>query len=196
MMAANYDEDPGGLLDEMYEIVRPLDVLVQWEAFAGLPNRADLDTTKEALVDTYWQTICAGALLPEGKAETKAAFWEWYRTMNSFRSRKREWFAEYKRFAALITILRHLRKLWSDFARFEQLSGITYNRRLAKTKTGRLALVPRTTRIGDGIMLCRVSDSPLIIRETTRNGINRFVGLAYVHGVVFDHHFCHPMHFE
>ncbi|KAJ8126832.1 hypothetical protein O1611_g6807 [Lasiodiplodia mahajangana] len=166
------DSDSGFLgatrdfINEIYKLMAPLEVLVQWEAFAGLPAKdADEDVTKQALVDRYWQTLCAGALLPEGKAETEAAFWKWYHTMDSVRNKKRGWYKHSSSITNLMALLRHVRAIWSGFARFERLLGVAFYRRLAKTKAGRLALVPRTTCVGDGIMQCRVSDFPLVIRK-------------------------------
>ncbi|KAI0103961.1 heterokaryon incompatibility protein-domain-containing protein [Nemania sp. FL0031] len=184
-------------INEIYKLMAPLEILVQWEAFAGLPKQAaDEDKTKKALVDRYWQTLCAGALLPEGKAETESAFWKWYHTMDSVRNKKRGWYKHSSSITNLMALLRHVRAIWSGFARFERLLGVAFYRRLAKTKAGRLALVPRTTCVGDSIMQCMVSDFPLVIRKMHNQETWKFVGPAYVHGGTVDSSLCRPMRFK
>ncbi|KAI8623352.1 hypothetical protein F5Y19DRAFT_493076 [Xylariaceae sp. FL1651] len=72
---------------ELYKLIWPLETLVRWEKFAGLPPKAaDKEKAYEALVNTYWQTLCAGALLPSGFEETRRSFWTWYRTMDPIRN--------------------------------------------------------------------------------------------------------------
>ncbi|KAI0415298.1 heterokaryon incompatibility protein-domain-containing protein [Xylaria grammica] len=198
MLPEEEDEDAlWRCVDSFYKAMGPLETLVQWEAFAGFPEEApDVNETKGALVDGYWQTLCAGVLLPEGKAETRAAFWEWYHTMDPIRKRKRRWYNDFPSFTNLMTMLGHLRAIWARFTRFDRLLGVAFYRRLARTKSGRLALVPRTARVGDGIMLCRVSDFPLIVRKMENQETWRFLGPAYVHGEIFDASLCQPMRFE
>ncbi|KAI0530169.1 heterokaryon incompatibility protein-domain-containing protein [Xylaria digitata] len=185
------------VIDDIHKIMRPLEVLLQWEAFAGLPTRnADKDGANDTVVDTYWQTLCAGALLPGGKAETRAAFWEWYHTMDSVRGGKKNWYDDISSLDKLIKFFSHVRAIWCTLPSFEQLSNVAFYRRLAKSKTGRLALVPRATRVGDSIMLCTVSDFPLIVRKMENRETWRFVGSAYVHGANIDPSLCRSMDFN
>ena len=146
--------------------MRLLKVLLQWEAFAGLPTAdADIDWVSDDLVDTYWQTLCASALLSGGEAETKAAFWEWYHIMDPFLDETQDWYDDSPSLSKIIKFYEHLRAIWYELTRFEQVSNVAFYRRLAWSKTGRLALVSRITRIGDDIMLCGVSDFPFVIRN-------------------------------
>ncbi|KAI0969369.1 heterokaryon incompatibility protein-domain-containing protein [Xylaria arbuscula] len=183
---------------EFYKFILPLEILVRWEAFAGLPARgADKRKSDEALVDVYWHTICAGALLPEGEDVTRAAFWEWYHTLDPIRNWQHKWYKRFKSFAKPMSFLGHVRKTWSRFASFDRLFQVAFRRRLAKTKKGYLALVPRTTRVGDAIMLCRVSRFPLVIHKGKNSARWKFVGQAYIHGFDgFNSSLCRPMQFE
>lgn len=77
-------------------------------------------------------------------------------------------------------------------------SGTSVNRRLVRTRTGYLGLVPFHSRSGDKIGLFRGGALPLVIREVS-NGYWHVVGDAYVHGVmmgeVYDDGCCHEFSF-
>ncbi|KAI1266412.1 hypothetical protein F5Y18DRAFT_358087 [Xylariaceae sp. FL1019] len=184
---------------ELYKLIWPLETLVRWETFAGLPARAaDKDKAKEAVVDTYWQTLCAGALLPAGLEATRQSFWQWYHTMDPIRNWQQKWLKQLP-FAKPMTFFGHAWKTWSSFSSFDKLYKVAFRRRMAKTKGGRLALVPRTTRIGDAIMLCRASRFPLVIRRDEDSDRWVFVGQAYIHRIGesdFDASLCEKLHFE
>ncbi|KAI0141584.1 heterokaryon incompatibility protein-domain-containing protein [Xylariaceae sp. FL1272] len=183
---------------ELYKLIWPLETLVRWEKFAGLPPKtADKDKTKEAAVDMYWQTLCAGALLPSGLEATRQSFWEWYHTMDPIRNWQQKWLKQLP-FAKPMTFFGHAWKTWSNFTSFDKLYKVAFRRRMGKTKGGRLALVPRTTRAGDAIMLCRVSRFPLVVRKDEDSDRWVFVGQAYIHGIKdndFDASLCEQMHF-
>ncbi|KAI1302599.1 heterokaryon incompatibility protein-domain-containing protein [Xylaria venustula] len=183
---------------EFYKLILPLEILVRWEAFAGLPARgADKKKSDGTLVDLYRHTICAGAVLPEGEDATRAVFWEWYHTLDPIRNWQHKWYKRFKSFAKPMSFLGHARKTWSRFASFDRLFQVAFRRRLAKTKKGCLALVPRTTRVGDAVMLCRVSRFPLVIRKGNNPERWNFVGQAYIHDFAdFDSSLCRPMQFE
>ncbi|KAK0732162.1 heterokaryon incompatibility protein-domain-containing protein [Lasiosphaeris hirsuta] len=61
-------------------------------------------------------------------------------------------------------------------------SGISTNRRLARTKTGYLCLVPQESKIGDHIALFKGGPLPLVIRKSGSNWV--VIGDAYVHGIM------------
>ena len=55
-------------------------------------------------------------------------------------------------------------------------------RRMARTKAGRLALVPAASRLGDSITVCKGGRVPLIFRR--RGAYFELIGESYVHGVM------------
>ncbi|KAL8855906.1 MAG: hypothetical protein Q9178_007471 [Gyalolechia marmorata] len=67
------------------------------------------------------------------------------------------------------------------------------NRRLAKTESGRLALVPGTTEIGDQVVVLKGGKVPYILRKRVESW--EFIGECYVHGVMYGESFkedkCH-----
>jgi len=80
----------------------------------------------------------------------------------------------------------------SSFANMIECASL---RRLAWTEAGRLALVPRETRAGDGVALVKGGDMPLVIRPCGDDGGGTdgkavgaqwtLVGDSYVHGVMY-----------
>jgi hypothetical protein len=68
---------------------------------------------------------------------------------------------------------------------------------LIRTCKGYLGMVPKRTRVGDSIVICRGGKVPLILRETKLKGEWTFVGDCYVHGVMhgeaFEESKCEPI---
>lgn len=65
-------------------------------------------------------------------------------------------------------------------------NGLTHmeGRIMARTKKGRLALVPDGARIGDLIAVCKGARVPLVLRNASTGGGFEIVGESYVHRVM------------
>jgi hypothetical protein len=57
-------------------------------------------------------------------------------------------------------------------------------RSMARTKNGKLALVPDSARKGDLIAICKGGRAPLVLRNAASRGRYQIVGEGYVHGVM------------
>jgi hypothetical protein len=55
-------------------------------------------------------------------------------------------------------------------------------RRMARTRTGRLALVPAASRLEDAVALCKGGSVPLVLRRHAEGF--QLIGESYVHGVM------------
>jgi hypothetical protein len=63
--------------------------------------------------------------------------------------------------------------------------GIANCRRVGRTRTGRVTLLPGGARAGDQIALLSGSKVPYVIRKEEEEGVWSLVGEAYVHGIMF-----------
>jgi hypothetical protein len=57
-----------------------------------------------------------------------------------------------------------------------------YNRRMARTSTGYICLVPMETQEGDKIGIFRGGKMPLVIRQNDKSW--QLIGDCYVHGII------------
>lgn len=58
-------------------------------------------------------------------------------------------------------------------------------RRLARTKKGYLAVVPRETVVGDNVALYKGGRMPLVVRRLGEGDGREFIGPCYVHGIMY-----------
>ena len=95
--------------------------------------------------------------------------------------------------------------IWPYFVRFDlnnrendiYQKGLAHmeRRAMAKTKGGRLALVPESSREGDVITLCKGGKVPLVLRNVPNSCEYQMIGECYVHKfvgskVVWDEKLC------
>jgi hypothetical protein len=57
-------------------------------------------------------------------------------------------------------------------------------RTIARTKGGRLALVPEHSRAGDIVAICKGSRVPLVLRDVATSNVFQIVGESYVYGII------------
>jgi len=177
---------------ELIRIVETMTCFVRWETFAGVHGIKQPRDRKPAdiRISTYWKTLCAGNRLTSEEdgdtpdAQTEAAFWEWHNslapTRNLLRLRANAVSSSAYKSAAF---LGYLQKTWSAYSKFNDVLDHAYNRRLAKTSSGRLALVPGDAQAGDVIVLCKGGSVPLCLRRADET-VFGLLGEAYVHDIM------------
>lgn len=189
------------LWKEVIRTAETLECFVRWEEFAGVQEIKQRRDSRPADVRmiAYWKTLCAGNRLtnedeiPDDML-TEAAFWEWRKTLGPTRKllkiRTNGLSSSTYKSAAFIG---YMQKTWKSYSKFNALLDHAYNRKLAKTKRGHLALVPGDARAGDVIALCKGGRVPLCLRRADAAAYT-LLGEAYVHeimdGRAFDEELC------
>lgn len=186
---------------EVLRTAETLECFVRWEKFAGVQDIKHGRGTRAADVrmTTYWKTLCAGNRLTSGDETpndelTAAAFWEWRKTLAPTRKLLKlhangSSSSTYKSAA----FIGYMQKTWKSYSKFNALLDHAYNRKLAKTKRGHLALVPGDAQAGDVMALCKGGRVPLCLRRADAAAYT-LLGEAYVHeimdGRAFDESLC------
>ena len=171
---------------ELLSSTEALECFAEWESFAKITEK---DRQRKRLADDcstsiYWKTLCAGNRLEASDTATEAAFWEWHDmlapTRRLLKMHGSGLTSNTLRSAAFVG---HLQKTWNAYSRFNEVLDHAYNRRLARTKNGHLALVPGDAQAGDPIVLCMGGRVPLCVRRGD-DAVSTLLGEAYVHALM------------
>jgi hypothetical protein len=169
-----------------------------WESVSGArsgkrhpPSPSSKPEDKgELLLDVYWQVINGG--MPDGDFQL-----DYLSPMRAYHIvsvgqtiKNRDCFQIVERIAGWVQSCQDWWRIqWGDHPA-EQLvvPGIANCRRVGKTKTGRMALLPGGARAGDQIALLAGSKVPYVLRKEdgeVENQVWSLIGEAYVHGIMF-----------
>lgn len=70
------------------------------------------------------------------------------------------------------------------FLAFEIQGRYMLQRKIVRTESGYFGLASNTTDVGDSIMICKGSSAPLMMRRIEEDGSFKFIGDAYIHGIM------------
>ena len=126
-------------------------------------------------------------------------FDEWLSSLTPIRRAVKLGLGRYESIFSPVAIAGYMRETWTRFTRFTVLLEHASLRRLARTRSGYLALVPGHTEVGDAVGLFKGSRWPLLFRALDEDQW-RLVGQGHVHGIMlgdaFDERMCGRMHFR
>lgn len=182
-----------------------LQTLQDFERVSGARSGSIYRFTGEPILDCYWQTLCAG-VMPGGFEHSQATFLRydaWSQTLHSFTGlleRAPAWLSSAMWLRALAVWLGAVFYMFfksatmvQDITDFQGNCGATEERRVARTDTGYVCLVPQDAVRGDSIVLLEAGKAPFVVRRD-RSGPQReglcslerwqMVGEAYVHGAM------------
>ncbi|KAI1284415.1 hypothetical protein F5Y07DRAFT_346435, partial [Xylaria sp. FL0933] len=181
-------------------VVPQVGTFSDWEAFAcaspasnpgpGLQPRDEGDKDNDKKVSArghdslsvYWRTICAGAQVPGGGlAETAELFYSWRTALWPIMTLHR-WHLD--GVLRTVSFLWYIKRTWSGFNQFSRLLEMVYERRLGRAENGFLLLLPVGAEAGDKIFLVKGGRVPLVLRPQGKSSSFRFVGEAYVEGIM------------
>ena len=131
----------------------------------------------------YWQTLCVGTMAPGGRYATAQLFYSWRASLHAI-FRLRKWRAD--SLLRPLAFVGYLMKTWREYSAFACLLEHVYERRLGRGEDGSLVLLPENAEIGDRVVLVKGGRQPLVLRRDGSGGQGRyrFVGEAYVHGLM------------
>lgn len=164
-----------------------LETLQQWKEFA----RSQGPYSGEDWWHVFCSTITFGEAVKDMETSSRQISASWKSVLGGSVSRAlgRPVRAAFPQLHLLIKgvlfVYTSFRRL-TDLAEFMGHSYEAYNRRLAKTEKGHLALVPPSTRTGDRIVLLAGGKTPYVARQSS--GLPQrweLVGDCYVHGIMF-----------
>jgi hypothetical protein len=172
------------------------DVLYDWHTLA-LSQPSSLHSHYKNPTEAFWRTLSAD-WTPNGVEVAAAHYRRWrkqFYPITALRALgiRRLFPALYQ--GCLILGIGAVYLLVGTHGSFWNMIECASLRRLARTKGGRLVLVPRETRVGDKVALVKGADMPLIIRPCGEDGGGAdgngsgvqwtLVGDSYVHGVMY-----------
>jgi len=128
----------------------------------------------------YWQTLCAGTMAPGGRYATGRLFYSWRASLHAI-FQLRRW--QVDSLLRPVAFVGYLMRTWRKYSEFACLLEHVYERRLGRGSDGSLALLPAETEVGDRLVLAKGGRQPLVLRGNGE-GRYRFVGEAYVHGIM------------
>jgi hypothetical protein len=169
----------------LVDIAPHLATFLAWEKVANVDDRSTTAPTGKSHMEVYWRTLCADQM-PEGYDKTKSQFQEWYESLAPIR-RLTRWKVDYMPgIFKPLGFLGYLRSTWKQYPAFAFLMSHLTLRRMARTESGYLCLVPASTQPGDQVWLLRGGKVPLVVRprQDCKGNVREFVGEAFVHGIM------------
>ena len=154
-----------------------------------IPSSRD-DEEPEDHLTLYWQTLCTGtydnteAGISERcrKIATQKMFYGWRASLKPIYDLHR-WKADRK--LRVIGLVSYIVKTYREFSEFARFLDCCYGRRLGRAANGYLCLAPEDAKVGDKVILAKGGRVPLVVRQDSGDsGYWRFVGEAYVHGIM------------
>ncbi|RYP49315.1 hypothetical protein DL768_004940 [Monosporascus sp. mg162] len=185
----------------MYDVQQDLR---DWERVAGARSAVGY-RTGEHILNCYWQTLCAG-VMPGGYQVCQEEFRRFDAVTRTLQS-----FADLSRYGrSLINVFPWLKlgvsisalvfhacfrsfTVIEDIRGFQGNNGAMIGRRMARTDTGYISLVPEETEEGDSIVLLEGGKAPLVVRpdksgpqkkEISKLTRWEILGETYVHGAM------------
>ncbi|KAM7206118.1 Heterokaryon incompatibility protein (HET) domain containing protein [Naviculisporaceae sp. PSN 640] len=182
-----------------------LHALRDMERVAGARSGSTYRFTGESILDCYWQTLCAG-IMPGGFRHSQNTFRRFdacVQTIHAFTrplERAPAWLSSttwlrvlFVGAAGAFVLLFRSVNMMQDLTDFLGNFGATEDRRVARTDTGYVCLVPQEAVPGDSIVLLKGGKVPFVVRRD-RSGPQKeniwslerweMVGEAYVHGAM------------
>ena len=184
---------------ELSSVIPHLATFWDWEKFA-LESRCpaiqeEADTLSSQTTDpipppvgeggydpfaVYWQTLCAGTMAQGGRYATARLFYSWRASLHAI-FQLRRW--QVDSLLRPVAFVGYLMRTWRTYSEFACLLEHVYERRLGRCSDGSLVLLPAETEVGDRVALAKGGRQPLVLRGIGE-GRYRFVGEAYVHGIM------------
>ncbi|CZT04483.1 uncharacterized protein RCO7_10419 [Rhynchosporium graminicola] len=167
--------------------------LFAWQTFARAeePTNPGVDPS-----EVYWHTLCCGTYTSSPKstdsiAETHNLYTHHSTLLSPFHTfiRRFKWLTG---LFPWIGIAFYLRITWEGHSTFWKYIEASKCRRMGRLENGYLAMLPRGSELGDLVCLVGGGGVPLVLRTVEGEGKResrgllrvRFVGEAYVHGIM------------
>jgi hypothetical protein len=84
---------------------------------------------------------------------------------------------------AITGLIGYIKSTWNSFGEFSKYIYHTEDRRLGATAKGYLCLLPKTTKLGDRIVILKGGRFPVVLRPR-EGGCVDFIGESSVHGIM------------
>ncbi|KAH7087852.1 heterokaryon incompatibility protein-domain-containing protein [Paraphoma chrysanthemicola] len=131
----------------------------------------------------FWQTLCTGLLDPEGEEKTEKMFEEWRAHLSPISGLRKMKATKFPNLFKTLGLMGYFWATWKSYGAFSEMIPHTRGRRIGRTKSGWLCLLPARVEVGDKMVLLKGATVPFVIRQRS-DGYWQLVGEAYVHGIM------------
>ena len=161
-------------------------LMTVWVDTCGV-NTHPIYVTGEKALDCFAFTITAGIYRKKPLIEGFTVWWGQMKSAHKaagWMPRKLSYLRAAVGSAAGAYSVRKNKEISSRMGFFTQFLGFCHHRRTARTADRLMALVPGVTEPGDVVMIFEGAKAPFIVRPTEKQGIFKFIGETYVHGIM------------
>ncbi|EMD85926.1 hypothetical protein COCC4DRAFT_202603 [Bipolaris maydis ATCC 48331] len=165
-------------------VVDFFNVFLTWETFADrqpcyIYGTQDAQPSKKM----FWQTLCTGLLDPEGEEKIETLFRQWRAQLSPISGLRKMKVSKFPTLFKTLGLMGYFWATWKSYGAFSEMIPHTKGRRLGRTKSGWLCLLPAHVKAGDKLILLKGATVPFIVRQR-KDGYWLLVGDAYVHGIM------------
>ena len=164
--------------------------LLSCERIARVREKRQTYITGEDILDVYWQTLCVGCTL-DNFSTIRKEFISFDAVMRTLSNLHKLYLSSSLRVVEFMVFCFMFQKSVFPYLGikppmqidgFDQRVVFGMGRRMARTSRGYIGLVPARTQPGDSVWLLKGGNVPFVIRD--ESGTKRFVGEAYIHGIM------------
>ncbi|KAJ5063063.1 heterokaryon incompatibility protein-domain-containing protein, partial [Bipolaris maydis] len=158
-----------------------LDVIAEYSDLLIVPDDADWNAQPSKKM--FWQTLCTGLLDPEGEEKIETLFRQWRAQLSPISGLRKMKVSKFPTLFKTLGLMGYFWATWKSYGAFSEMIPHTKGRRLGRTKSGWLCLLPAHVKAGDKLILLKGATVPFIVRQR-KDGYWLLVGDAYVHGIM------------
>ncbi|KAJ2984495.1 hypothetical protein NUW58_g6029 [Xylaria curta] len=159
------------------------DVFVRWEKLAFSRKESEYPTGEDPGT-VFTMAMTTGIMDGPKTASTILKEWRWCLRWYNAISILRPFIISTWIYNFLMFLIGIIFSLYTGGGRTAPHCFMEGSRRLARTKKGYLALVPRHSIVGDEILLLRGGSVPFVVRATPHENGYNLIGPSYVHGIM------------
>ncbi|XP_014554397.1 hypothetical protein COCVIDRAFT_28549 [Bipolaris victoriae FI3] len=165
-------------------IVDFYNIFLTWENFANcqpchMYGTQDAQPSKKM----FWQTLCTGLLDPKGEDKIETLFREWRAQLSPISGLRKMKVSKFPTLFKTLGLMGYFWATWKSYGAFSEMIPHTKGRRLGRTRSGWLCLLPAHVQAGDKLILLKGANVPFVVRQR-KDGYWLIVGDAYVHGIM------------
>ena len=168
---AQYEHELFALLMSVYR------VLFDWARFS---TEEPATNTSENSTSIFWQTLCAGTYSDGSLQKTEDKFKSWFDSLQPLRIFMEKHPDIHEQLPEIAFIKMQIAS-WESYGEFWPYMACARHRRLGRSASSWLCLLPEKAEKGDTIALVQGGRVPLVIRLQD-DGYYKYIGEAYIHG--------------
>ncbi|KAF7541914.1 hypothetical protein G7054_g193 [Neopestalotiopsis clavispora] len=170
---------PAALHKFFANLTSAYDSIFSWARFC---LAEPIKNTHEDPMSVFWQTLCAGTYGKGGLEKTSSVFHSWFERLRPVREFMESHPVIHKHVPE-VAFAKLLGATWDSYGEFWPYMACVHHRRMGRTSSGWLCLLPEGAQLGDIIILVCGGRTPLVIRPSN-DGYYTLVGEAYIHGAM------------